>query len=110
MMISRDDSAIAWAKRKDALCFVKFKVDCIPTPVLEECVKAIRQRGAKREEILLRALLELYQYMPLRIPAKELNDLDSYRSFEEIRRRSDKELTVTRELLERGRSLKEYAT
>ena len=24
MLISRDDSAIAWAKRKDALCFVRF--------------------------------------------------------------------------------------
>ena len=29
----------------------------IPTPVLEECVKIIRQRATKREEILLRALL-----------------------------------------------------
>ena len=36
MLISRDDSAIAWAKRKDALCFVRFVVDRIPTPVLGE--------------------------------------------------------------------------
>ena len=43
MLISRDDSAIAWAKRKDALCFVKFVVDRIPTPVLGECIKIIRQ-------------------------------------------------------------------
>ena len=75
VLILRDDSAIAWAKRKDALCFVKFVVDLIPTPVLEECVKAIRQRGAKRGEILL----EFYQDMLLRIPANELNKLDSYR-------------------------------
>ena len=54
-------------------------MDFIPSPVLEECVKAIRQRGAKSEEVLLRALLELYQDTPLRIPAKQLNDLDSYR-------------------------------
>ena len=32
--ISKDDSAIAWAKRKDALWFVRFVVDRIPTPVL----------------------------------------------------------------------------
>ena len=32
-LISKDDSAIAWAKRKDALCFVRFVVDRIPTPV-----------------------------------------------------------------------------
>ena len=106
MLIARDDSAIAWAKRKDALRFAKFRVDRIPTHVLEECVKAIRQRGAKREEVLLRALMELYQNMPQRIPAKELSDLDSYRRLEEIRSCSNKELTVTKKLLERVRSLK----
>ena len=108
MVIARDGSAIAWAKRKDAHCFVKFVVDRIPTPVLEECVKEIRQRSMKREEVLLRALLELYQDMPLRIPTKELSDLDSYRRLEEVRRCSN--LTVTRELLEKFRSLKECAT
>ena len=34
-LICRDDSAIAWAKRKDALCFLRFVVDRIHTPVLE---------------------------------------------------------------------------
>ena len=43
VLISRDDSAIAWAKRKDALCFVRFVVDRIPTPVLEECKKTLRK-------------------------------------------------------------------
>ena len=109
MLIARDDSAIAWAKRKDALRFARFRVDRIPTPVLEECMKAIRQRGAKREEVLLEALMELYQNMPQRIPAKELSDLDSYRRWEEIRSCSNKELTVTKELLERIRNLKVYA-
>ena len=79
MLIARDDSAIAWVKRKDALSFMKFMVDRNPTPVLEECVKNIRQSSMKREDILLRALLELYQDMSLRIPTKESNDLDSYR-------------------------------
>ena len=45
-LISKDDSAIAWAKRKDALCFVRFVVDRIPTPVLGECIKIIRQKGS----------------------------------------------------------------
>ena len=47
--------------------------------------------------------------MPRRFPPKELNDLDSYPRWEEVKRCSNKELTVTRELLERVRSLKEYA-
>ena len=49
VLISRDESAIAWAKRKDALCFVRFVVDRMPTPVLEECVKTIRQEGVDYE-------------------------------------------------------------
>ena len=73
-------------------------------------LKAIKQRGAKLEEVLLRALLEFYQGMQLRSPAKQLNNLKSYRRLEEIRRCSSKELKVTRELLERVRSLKKYAT
>ena len=110
VVIARDDSAIAWANRKDAVCFVKFVVDRIHTPVLEECLKATRQRLTKREEVLLRALLALYQDMPLRIQTKGFNDLDSYWRLEEVRRFSNKKLTATRELLERIRSLKDYVT
>ena len=67
LLISKDDSAIVWAKRNDTLCFVRFVVDSIPTPVLEECVRTIRQEGADREQSFLRALLELYQDMPLQV-------------------------------------------
>ena len=51
VLISGDDSAIVWARRKDALCFVRLVVDCIPTPVLEECIKTIRQGGVDLERI-----------------------------------------------------------
>ena len=81
MLISRDDSAIAWPKRKDALCFVRFVVDRIPTPVLGECIKTNRQEGVDGERNFLRALLELYQDMPLAIPNKESNDMESYRGW-----------------------------
>ena len=40
---------------------------------------------------------------------KELNDLDSNRKLEDIRRCSNKELIVTRDMLEGFKSLKEYA-
>ena len=106
VLISRDDSARAWAKRKDALCFVRFVVDRIPTPVLEECVKTIRQGGADREGKFLRALLELYQNMP----SKEFNDIQSYRRLEEVRRYANKELKVSRESIEAVRQQKDYAT
>ena len=92
VFISRDDSAIAWAKRKAALCFVRFVVDRIPTLVLEECVKTIRQGGVDHERKLLMALLELYQDMPLLIRSKEVNDIGSYRRLEEVRRYANKEM------------------
>ena len=111
MLISRDDSAIAWTKRKDALCFVRFEVDRIPTPVLEECVKTIHQGGGDHEQKILRAILELYQDMPLLIPRKETNDIESYRRLEEVRRyATNKELKISRESIEAVREQKNYAT
>ena len=109
-LISKDDSAIAWAKRKDALCFVRFVVDRIPTPVLGECIKIIRQKGVDCERNFLRALLELYQDMPLVIPNRESNDMESYRKLEEARRYSNKGLKVSRELIETVRGQKDFAT
>ena len=110
MLISRDDSAIAWAKRNDALCFVRFVVDRIPTPVLGECIKTIRQGGVDGERNFLRALLELFQDMPLAIPNKELNDMESYRRLEEVIRYSNNELKVSRELFEAVRGQRDYTT
>ena len=104
-LISKDDSAIAWAKRKDALSFVRFVVDRIPTPVLRECIK-----GVDCEINFLRALLELYQDMPLVVPNRESNDMESYRKLEEVRRYSNKGLKVSRELIETVRGQKDFAT
>ena len=110
VLISRDDSAIACAKRKDALCFVSFVMDRIPIPVLEECIKTIRQGGVDRKRNFLKALLELDQDMRLLIQSNESNDMESYRRLEEVRRYSNKELKVSRESVEAVRGQKDYAT
>ena len=99
-LISKDDSAIFWAKRKDALCFVRFVVDRIPTPVLGECRKIIRQKEVDCERNFLRALPGLYQDMLLVVPNRESNDMESYRKLEEVRRYSNKGFKVSRELIE----------
>ena len=110
VLISRDDFAIAWAKRKDALCFVRFVMGRIPTPVLEECLKTIRLGGVDRERNFLRALLELYQDMPLLIPSKKTNYIGSYRRLEEVRKYANKEFKVSRESIEAVREQKDHAT
>ena len=48
--------------------------------------------------------------MPLQIPANELNNLDSYRKLDEIGICINKQVRVSRELLERIKCLKENAT
>ena len=53
--------------------------------------------------------MELYQDMPLLIPTKESNDIESYRRLEEVRRYSNKELKVSRESIETVRDSKDYA-
>ena len=85
-------------------------MDRIPTPVLEECVKTIRQGRVNCEQNFLRALLELYRDMPLPIPSKESNDMESYRRLEEVRRYSNKELKLSRESIEVVRGEKDYVT
>ena len=82
-------------------------MDRIPTTVLEERIKTIRQGGVDRERNFLRALLELYQGMPLPIPNKELNDMESYRRLEVVRRYSNKELKVSQEIKEAVRGQKD---
>ena len=114
VLISRDDSARASAKRKDALCFVRFermhKTISLREPVLRGCIKTIRQVGVNWERNFLRAILELYHDVPLAVPNKESNDMGSYRRLEEVRRYSNKELIVSRELIEAVRGQKDYAT
>ena len=89
------------------LCFMRFVVDRIPIPVLGECIKSIRQGGVDCERNFLRALLDLYQDMPLPIRSKESNDMESYRRLEELRRYSNKELKVSRESIKAVRGQKD---
>ena len=72
--------------------------------------KTIRQGGFECERNFLRALLELHQDMPLAVLNKESNDMESYRRLEEVRRYSNNELKVSRELIEKIRGEKDYAT
>ena len=72
--------------------------------------KNIRQGEVDRERKFLTDLLELYQDMPLLIPSKKNNDIESYRRLEEVRRYANKELKVSRESIEAVRQQKDYAT
>ena len=48
--------------------------------------------------------------MPLQIPTKESNDIESYRRLAELRIYSNKGFKVNREVIERARDPNEYVT
>ena len=48
--------------------------------------------------------------MPLQTPTNESNDIESYRTLEEVRRYSNKDFKVNRELIERAIDPKEFTT
>ena len=48
--------------------------------------------------------------MPLTVPNKESNDMESYRKLEEVRRYYNKELKLSRELIEAVKGQKDFAT
>ena len=72
--------------------------------------KSRSTRGIDREHTFLSAPLDFYQDMPLQTPTNESNDIESYRTLEEVRRYSNKELKVNRELIERAIYPKEFTT
>ena len=67
-----------------------------PNSCVRRMCESHSARGDDPERILLRTLLELYQDMPVQIPTKESNDVESYRRLEEVMRYSNKELKMGR--------------
>ena len=45
VLIARHDSAITWVEGRVALCFVRFVVDRIPTPLLEKSVSYLARNS-----------------------------------------------------------------
>ena len=85
--------AVACAKRRDALCFIRFKIEQISVP----CVKMLREGDERVRALLLLALLDIQQSKPMRVNMKEPVELEPIRKIDEIRRFSNKELRLTKE-------------
>ena len=93
-LITHEGAAVACAKRRDALCFIRFKIEQISVPALSTCIKMLRD-GDERAKALL--LLALHQSKPMRVNMKEPVELEPMRKIDEIRRFSNKELRLTKE-------------
>ena len=96
-LIIQEGMAVACAKRRDALCFIRFMIEQISVPALKTCVKMLREGDERVRALLLLALLDIHQNKPMRVNIKEPVELKPMRKIDEIRRFSNKELRLTKE-------------
>ena len=96
-LIVQEGAAVACAKRRDALCFIRFMIEQISIPALNTCVKMLRGGDERAKSLLLLALLDMQQSKPMRVNMKEPEELEPMRKIDEIRRFSNKELRLTKE-------------
>ena len=96
-LIIQEGVAVACAKRRDALCFIRFLIMQISVPALNTCVKMLRQGDERAKALLLLTLLYMNQSKPMRVNMKQPEKLETMRKIDEIRRFSNKELRLTKE-------------
>ena len=96
-LIIQEGMAVACAKRRDALCFIRFPIEQMSVPALNTCVKMLRKSDERAKALLLLAPLEIHQSKPMRVNMKEPEELEPMRKIDEIRRFSNKELRLTKE-------------
>ena len=96
-LIIQEGAAVASAKRRHALCFIRFMIEQISVPALNTCVKMLREGDEQAKAVLLLALLDMHQSRPMRVNMKEPEELEPMRKIDEIWRFSNKELRLTKE-------------
>ena len=64
-LITQEGATVACAKRRDALCFIRFMIEQISVPALNTCVKMLRECDERAKALLLLALLDIHQSKPI---------------------------------------------
>ena len=95
-LMTREGAAVACAKRRDALCFVRFMLEQISVPALNTCAKMLKEGDDRAKTLLLQALLDINQSKPMRVNMKEPVDLEPMKKIDAMRRFSNKELRLTK--------------
>ena len=96
-LIVQEGAAVACAKRRDALCFIRFLIEQISVPALNTCVKMLREGDERAKALFLLALLDMQQSKPMRVNMKEPEELEPMKKIDEIKRFSNNELRLTKE-------------
>ena len=75
-LIIQEGIAVACAKQRDALCFIRFMIEQISVPALNTCVKMLRGGDERAKALLLLALLDVHQNKPMMVNMKEPVELE----------------------------------
>ena len=98
-LMIQEGAAVACAKRRDALCFVRFMLEQKSVPALNTCAKMLREGSDRAKTLLLQALLDMHQCKPMRVNMKESVELEPTKKVDVIRRFSIKDLRLKKELV-----------
>ena len=96
-LMTQEGAAVACAKRRDALCFIRFMLEQISVPALNTCANMLREGKDRAKTLLLQALLDIHQSKPLRVNMKEPVVLEPMKKIDEKQRFSNKELRLTKD-------------
>ena len=83
-LINQEGVAVACAKRRDALCFIRFMIEQNSVSALNTCVKMLREGDERAKALLLLALLDMHQSKSMRVPMRKLDEIRRF-SNEELR-------------------------
>ena len=107
-LITQEGAAIACAKRRDALCFIRFMIEQISVTALKNFVKMPRECDELAKALLLLALLDKHQSKPMQVKMKEPVQLEPMKKIYKIRRFSNKELRLKKYSMEALPKSSEY--
>ena len=66
-LMTQEGAAVACAKRRYALCFIRFMIEQVSVPALNTCIKMLREGDERAKALLLLAVLEIHQSKPMRV-------------------------------------------
>ena len=92
-------AAVAWAKRRDALCFLRFMLEQMSVPALNNCAKMLREDSDLAKTMLLQLLSDIHQSKPMKAYMEKPVELQSLKKIDQVRRFSNKELRLTEETM-----------
>ena len=96
-LMTQEGAAVVCAKRRDALCFIRFMLELISVPALNTCVEMLSEGDERAKALPLLALLHIHSSKPMRVNMKEPVELEPMKKIDEMRRFSNKELRLTKE-------------